>query len=311
MTFLILLIISTLGLAGTAAYFSIYGLAQIFSGIFASVVTMGVSLEAGKLIAVSYLYRHWKDTSFIMRTYLISAIFVLMGITSAGIFGYLSMGYQQDMLPLKEMQQLIVSHQDAKKEISALKQERIERKQQIDNDIAALPNNFITGRQRLMKANEKEMATLINDIEKYTIALRAKSEEINKLKTKILHQKTHTGPIIFIAKAFDREVDDATKWIILLIIFAFDPLAVALTIQINFLTTRKPKINNVEEQESSETTTLPSVSQEMSTNEIKQLINEMNQNKALTPSEILQKRVLEEMLIKKEVTSKVRNPTKN
>ena len=94
MGFIIILALSTLSLAGVAGYFSIYGLAAIFSGVFWPVVIMGTSLEVSKLVAVSYLYRYWKDTSRILAGYLIAAIFVLMLITSAGIFGFLSMGYQ-------------------------------------------------------------------------------------------------------------------------------------------------------------------------------------------------------------------------
>ena len=88
MGFIFILILTTLAIAGCAAFFSIYGLAAIFSGIFWPVVLMGTSLEAGKLMAASYVYRYRDSISRTMKAYLISAIFILMVITSAGIFGY-------------------------------------------------------------------------------------------------------------------------------------------------------------------------------------------------------------------------------
>jgi len=86
MLFIIVLILTTFAIAACAAFFSIYGLAAIFSGIFWPVVIMGSTLEVGKLVAVSYLYRFKHHISFIMKSYLMSAVIVLMLITSAGIF---------------------------------------------------------------------------------------------------------------------------------------------------------------------------------------------------------------------------------
>lgn len=77
-------------LAGCAAYFSVSGLATLFAGAFWSIVVMGGILEFGKLMATSFLYRYWKQASVFLRIYLTTAVFVLMLITSMGIFGYLS-----------------------------------------------------------------------------------------------------------------------------------------------------------------------------------------------------------------------------
>jgi hypothetical protein len=105
MVFILLLVFSTLAVAGSAAFFSVYGLAQIFSASFIPVVIMGGALEAGKLVAASYLYRYWKETSFILKTYLFIAIFTLMVITSLGIFGFLTAAYQTDSIGLKQQRE--------------------------------------------------------------------------------------------------------------------------------------------------------------------------------------------------------------
>lgn len=233
MGFILVLAATTLAIAGCAAFFSIYGLAAIFSGIFWPVVIMGTSLEMGKLVTASYLYRYWNTIALITKTYLISAILVLMLITSAGIFGFLSMGYQQDSLPLKQQSQRIELLITEQAELRAFKAERILRRTQIDTDIAALPNNFITGRQRLMKSYGPELTQLRQDIELYTTRLNKKTIEISELKQKKLLSAIHTGPIIFISEAMSTKTDDATKWIIILILFAFDPLAVFLAIGVS------------------------------------------------------------------------------
>ena len=86
--------LSALLIAGSAAAFSVYGLAKLFSGAFLSVVIMAGSLELGKLVTASFLYRYWKVINWFQKVYMTIATIVLVFITSAGIFGYLSNAYQ-------------------------------------------------------------------------------------------------------------------------------------------------------------------------------------------------------------------------
>ena len=233
MFFITLLILTTLSIAGSAAFFSIYGLAQIFTGSFWPVVVMASSLEAGKLVAASYVYRYWKRIGFLMKTYLITAIFILMLITSAGIFGFLSSAYQQDVLPLEEMQTQIQMYDERKKEIDGLKIELNAELARMDGQIDAIPGNHSTNRRKMRESQQEDRERIRSELKRLTSEYSVATTEQGKLRTTVIHQRVHTGPIIFIAKAFDREVDDATKWMILLIIFAFDPLAVILTIGAN------------------------------------------------------------------------------
>jgi hypothetical protein len=94
MFFILLLGFSALLVAGSAAYFSVLGIATLFSGSYYQVIVMAGALEFGKLVATSYLYRYWSKTVWWLKTYLIIAVLMLMGITSLGIFGYLSAAYQ-------------------------------------------------------------------------------------------------------------------------------------------------------------------------------------------------------------------------
>ena len=86
--------LSALFIAGSAAAFSVYGLAKLFSGAFISVVIMASALELGKLVTASFLYRYWNMINWFQKVYMTIATIVLIFITSAGIFGYLSNAYQ-------------------------------------------------------------------------------------------------------------------------------------------------------------------------------------------------------------------------
>ena len=112
MIFRILLVIVTLAIASAAAYFSVYGLAQLFSGAMWSVVIMGSSIEAGKLVAASFLYRYWTKIGLALKSFLLASVAIVMIVTSVGIFGFLTSAYQKDTLPLQEMEQRIVLLQE-------------------------------------------------------------------------------------------------------------------------------------------------------------------------------------------------------
>lgn len=326
MGFIIIVALVALSIAGSAAFFSVYGLASLFSGMFWPVVFMGTSLEAGKLVAASYLYRFWDRISIFLKAYMLLAVGVLMLITSTGIFGFLTMGYQQDIQVTKSNEQQIEILTEENKHLEELKQERLQRKKQIDTDIASLPNDYITGRQRLMESYGPELKQLKQDIEDYTNQIRSNTSKIADLRTQNLEQEIHVGPIIFIAKVFDKDVDDTTKWLILIIIFAFDPMAVALTVAANVaieerrkekeretLDEPEPKITSVEQINDD-------VKQEQQPNQtedhyenvavdlenVLEKLNEKEEQKELTPQEIAQKDMLEEIFRRRAITKNIR-----
>ena len=220
--FLMLIAVS---IAGVAGYFSVYGLAHIFAATFWSVVIMGGILEVGKLVATSFLYRYWDHIQFSLKAYLFVAIIGLMALTSAGIFGYLSNAYQQDIVGVKDVAARI---ELLDTEMSAL----VAREEQINSDIGRIGSNYVSARQNMIKQYAPEKKELTTRI----AAIRTEQLE---LSSKQLEVEAHTGPIIYIAKSLDKTVDDAVVWMICLIIFVFDPLAVALTIAANIALTTK------------------------------------------------------------------------
>lgn len=233
MGFIILLAVTTFAIASAAAFFSIYGLAQIFAGAFWPVVIMASTLEVGKLVAASYLYRFWSDISKVMRYYLMSAVAVLMLITSAGIFGFLASAHQSGSLNYAQVQTQVTLLEEQKAQAERLKEERLARRNQIDAEVANLPSNVVRGRQRLINTYAEERKRIEADVQKYTTEIEQKTKEIADLKMKKLEQEAHVGPILYIAEALGRDTNTAIIWMIYLIMFAFDPLAVALTIAVN------------------------------------------------------------------------------
>ena len=219
MLFIIVLIAAATAIAGSAAFFSVYGLAYTFSGTFWSVVVMGTSLELGKLVAASYLYRYWDRTHITLKAYLMTGVLALMVLTSTGIFGYLSTGYQADVLPLKQAQEQVKNLEEEKIRI-------LDRKKQIDVQISQLPTNSVKGRTQLMKGFKDEQTAV-------TARIAELDKEMLTIKQQLIQTEAHIGPITYIATAFGLGADNATKYLIYLIIFAFDPMAVALTLAVN------------------------------------------------------------------------------
>lgn len=259
MIFIALLILSAFSIATSAAFFSVYGLANTFSGTFWGVVVMGASLEAGKLMTASYLYRYWEHTHIALRSVLLSVCFAVMLLTSGGIFGFLSTGYQSDVLPLKQKAD----------QVKMLEEERtrsLARKVQID-DLLAKNTTTVTNVQaadgsvdknaaKVLRETTRSRESMVKQYREEQKQVTSRITELDKqmlpLKQDLIKTEAHVGPIIYIAKAFDLDSDNATKYLIYLIIFAFDPMAIALTLAVNVaLRVRK------EEKETANRVTLP------------------------------------------------------
>lgn len=211
--------LATFAIAASAAYFSVYGLAHLFTGALVPVIIMGASLEAGKLVAASFLYRYAKQIGWGMKVYLGSAILILMLITSMGIFGFLTAAYQSDTLPLAEMTQRIESLKEEKTRVT-------DRLSQIDKQIADVGPNYVRAKQRLVNEFANERATLDARLAEIT-------PELQKLEADQVTVKAKVGPIMFVAEVMGKDPNTAVFWFVLILISVFDPLAVALTVAAN------------------------------------------------------------------------------
>lgn len=217
-----------------ASLISIIGITKLF-GLNFLIISLAVALDFGKITTVSLLYSHWKNLSSLMKGYALSAALITMIITSTGAAGFLSAAFQETILASKEVSL----------NVSTLKEQQLkyqERKKQIDDQIAGLPSNTsVTQRLRLVHGFKVEQEALSAKIAKI-------DEELPKAEVKELNIESKAGPILYIAKAFGISVEKAVKYVILLIIFVFDPLAVFLIISGNFLWAERVKFKKIKEQ---------------------------------------------------------------
>tara|TARA_B100001250_G_C19816234_1_gene798583 strand:+ start:5886 stop:6764 length:879 start_codon:yes stop_codon:yes gene_type:complete len=226
--FIFLLAFSALFIAGNAAFFSITGLSHLFAGAFWSVVIMASSLELGKLVTASFLHRYWTTLSRWIKIYLVSGCLILVGITSIGIFGYLSKAYQGSTLQLNEITLELNLYEE---ELDRLKENKAYLQEEMDIQISSLPDNYITARRNLRNEYYEQ-------ISKVTSQITTVTSEISDLKISMLKTGADVGPILYVADAFNTDVDTVVKWLIFILILVFDPLAVALVLATNIAITK-------------------------------------------------------------------------
>lgn len=227
---------------GIGSYMSVVGWNSILVGDWV-VISLFIVLDLAKIISVSFLYQTWGEIKKTWRAYLVFAVVFLMVLTSAGSFGYLSSSFQQAIAPNKEVTLQLQSAQLERDKLEAEKKQLTASKIKIEDQIAKLPDNSVSGRSRLI-ANFREETRGINI--KVT-KIDSRLEELNKIvleqsKTQ-LQKDTHIGPIVYFANAFDIPIEKVVSIAILSIIFVFDPLAVSLILAGNFLINRRK--NNI------------------------------------------------------------------
>ena len=250
-----LLGIIALFIAGCAAFFSVYGIGMLFSGAMIAVIIMGSSLELGKLIAASYLQRYWKKTNWLLRTYLIIAITVLMAITSGGIYGFLSSAYQETFQKLA-LSQNEISFLETKKDFFADDVSRYDKElERISANISELSNtkaNSIqvkdtttsTGVRNTISTSglrlaQKRIETEEGNREKMMGKRTIAADSLQKYQLAILNKQNtdetsaELGPLIYISKLTGVPMDKVVNYFILIFIIVFDPLAVTLVIATN------------------------------------------------------------------------------
>jgi hypothetical protein len=220
MLFILLTFFAAFLIESIGTYVSVVGLSALFSSN-PVVMVLAVALDIGKLVTVAFLYKHWGKMRFIMKGYMLVAAAILMLITSAGAGGYLSQQFQGAILSTKESDIRVTALKEEKTKLEA-------RKVTIDTQIANLPANTVKGRSKLMA----EFKTEIERVNNRVIEI---DKELPDLMVSKAGADSHVGPILYVAKAFNISVEDAVKYVILLIIFVFDPLAVVLIIGGNFL----------------------------------------------------------------------------
>ena len=221
--FPILVGLSALLIAGSAAFFSVFGLSKLFAGAQLAVIIMAGSLEFGKLVGASFLYRYWDRITSLHKFYMTTAVGILIVITSAGIFGFLSNAYQGATVTFEKESTALIYKEDR---LEQLQEDKVFLKEELEAAVAELPDNYRTAKRKL----REEYQPQINQINKEMIQLKG---EIGDLKIALVETGVEVGPAIYIARTFDTDVDTVVKFFILVLIFVFDPMAVIFVISYN------------------------------------------------------------------------------
>ena len=228
---------AAIAVAGTGAYFSVTGLGVLFSGASTAVVVMASALEFAKLVTASYLEQKWKETTLFLKVYLTSAVFILMLITSAGIFGYLSNAFQQQNIKLQQVDREVavwdVKIQSNESQIKTYSEQLASMQ---SNQGKILDGGKVNNRLlRSIDNRDKQTQKISDKISKLQEENAGYNEEINKIRTTNIDIEKEVGGFRFIAEAFQTDLNIVVKWFMFLIVFVFDPLAIALVIALNKL----------------------------------------------------------------------------
>jgi|14BtaG_2_1085337.scaffolds.fasta_scaffold21333_3 hypothetical protein len=244
--------LSALSVSASAAFYSVFGLSHLFAGASTQVIIMAGALEAAKLVVASLLYQYWDTINKFLRFYFVLAVFILMIITSGGIYGYLSGAYAETATQ-SEFLDRQVAIIDQKR--TRFEEQRVELKQSIQNWSEALANpttiQYVdkeTG-QLVTTTSSRQRKLLQSQLQEAKTNLNAVTDSIAHLDILILDTQIgnesarELGPLKYIATLMDRPMDQIINWFMLLIIFVFDPLAIGMVVAANMAFAKlKPKV---------------------------------------------------------------------
>jgi len=239
MVLAVLTLLTALAISAVAAYYSIIGLIAIFSSAMIPIAVMGVVLETGKLVSAAWVYHHWKRTPVLLKTYLISAVVVLMFITSMGIFGFLSKAHiEQTTVNSDNTLQIELIESQIQRERGSI--------ERAENTLAQLDGALekyvelgaVTKGLTARKDQEAERNELNATINESTDVITSLTKEMSELNADRIAIEAEVGPIKYIAELIYGEsstgvLEDAVRGVILIIVFVFDPLAVLLLVAAN------------------------------------------------------------------------------
>jgi hypothetical protein len=265
-----IVLITALSVSVSAAFYSVTGLSKLFAGARLEVLIMTSSLEFAKIIIASLLHRYWNALNKLLRTYLTIAVVTLIGITSMGIYGFLSSAYQETANKNGIIEKEINILELKKNRFEEDRDNLLNEKNGLDESIGelrqGLSNNVIqykdsetgeiitTTSSSTRKALEGQLEQAIIDKRNLSIKIETVTDSITKLDLKILDIESSSdvaselGPLKYISELTNTPMNKIVNYLLLVIVFVFDPLAIALIIASNFLFEKlqkaKDKIKN-------------------------------------------------------------------
>ena len=255
--FPLLIALSALAVSGSAAFYSVFGLSKLFAGASLQVIIMAGSLEFAKLVVASLLYQYWDTINKALRTYLSIAVFVLMVITSGGIYGFLSGAYQETATKSELLDKSLSILNQKQVRFQEQKADLVIEKSQINKTISDLRKSLsnpgsvsyydkeaeqviTTTSSSTRRALQKELENTINDRDNINLKLEAVLDSISTTDMALLDKEIgneaerELGPLKYLSETTGYPMGQVVNWFLLLIIFVFDPLAIALVVAANF-----------------------------------------------------------------------------
>ncbi len=243
-----LIALSALSVSASAAFYSVSGLSKLFAGASLAVVIMASSLEVAKLVIASLLYQYRKTLPLSLKIYLTLAAAVLVLITSMGIYGFLSAAYQNTANKDKFITQQVEVLETKKKLYENTRDNILKEKQSLAELKGSLSKGSTTqytdkNGNLVVKSNNtavKQIESANKSDDALTNKLDIANDSIFSLETQILEVKTNgessseLGPLKYLSNLTGVSMDRIINWLLLIIIFVFDPLAIALVIAANF-----------------------------------------------------------------------------
>ena len=264
--FILLMSISTLALAGSAAYYSVFGLSSLFAGAKTEVIIMAGALEFSKLIIASYLHNNWKTAGW-MKWYLTLAVGVLMLITSAGIYGFLTSAYQKtaDQLGVMDKQVQVIELKKGRfqEQLDYLNSEKKELSESITELRNGLSNNVIqykdketgqiitTSSSSQRKVLTQQLESAVQSRDDISRKIEVFTDSITSLDLQVLDLESNNevaaevGPLRYMSEITGKPMGIIVNWFTMLIVFVFDPLAISMVIALNKLTKKDEDGSNV------------------------------------------------------------------
>jgi hypothetical protein len=250
------LLFCAIGLSTTAAYYSVVGLSIVFVGAAIPVIVMGSFLEISKIAIATYLHNQWKKTYTLLKIYLTLALIVLSIITSIGIYGLLSTGFQKNIAKLEIGGKQIQNIETKKQRFEAIKIELNQEKSTSDSDITKLREGLTSNTttqtvdrktgQLITKENagnrksfETQLLSAQTRRDNISKKIDALNDSITSLDIKILNMESQAtesneiGAVQYVSEITGASLQTVANWFIFLLIFVFDPLAITLIIATN------------------------------------------------------------------------------